>query len=223
MGREVERQRKSECRVMECGSAYSKVLQARGKECRLGQKCIVIMQDSPFRKYLDACLATASAKSPKEAPLTFMETHQGGAKTPEARFQEDRHRAVMEFFYASLLECAEKVMDREMAPINGTPVEARYELRPDSVYYAYHLARKNAYANFSDEQRQALKGLLLMTAFDTFFAISVRLCEMSEHEMEIRLKPNLAPDLEHRVHDTDCDGLDYWRNELPQILSKYEY
>jgi hypothetical protein len=129
----------------------------------------------------------------------------------------------MKFFYASLIECAEDVVDEEIAPIDGVAKEASYELRADSLYHAYHLARRSAYAGFSDEQRQAVKGVVLRTAFETMFKIVMRLESMSEHEVEILLRPKGVPDLEHRLHAPDVDGHHYWDDQLPATLSKYEY
>src|SRR5262249_101195 len=159
---------------------------------------------SQFRNILDQFLDTVSS-NPQMPRMTFVDTHLGGAadESPETQVREDRHRALMQYFFATLFECAEDIADGEIAPIDATATEPRSELRPESLYYEYHLARKSAYAGFSAEQRKAVKGLVLRTAFETMFHIALRLQSMSEHEVDILLRPKCAPDIEHPLHATD--------------------
>src|SRR2546430_2120163 len=155
------------------------------------------MPESPFRKILDTYLETVSS-APEKPRIAFIETHLGGAasESPQTRAREDRIRALMNYFFTALCECAEKVADEEIAPIDGTPIEPQHDLRPDSLYYRYHLARKSAYAEFSTEQRKVLKGLVLRTAFETMFEIALKLQGISEHEVDILLVPKCARDIE---------------------------
>jgi hypothetical protein len=156
--------------------------------------------------------------------LSFIETQwTAAAESKDTQIREDRVRALMKFFHTALVECAEDVADKEIAPIDGTPAEPSYDLREDSLYYAYHLARKTGYADFSAEQRKVLKGLVLRTAFETMVRIAMRLQIMSEHEVDLVLCPKGARDIEHPLHQPDIEGHGYWDEELPSSLTKYEY
>jgi|GEM_PF-6286989 len=137
--------------------------------------------------------------------------------------REQRIQALMQYFQGSLAACAEKVIDGEMASINGSPQDSRYQDRPDSAYYPYNLAKRNGYAGFTDEQRQVLRGLVQHTAFELLLGIFCRLADMSEHQVSIRLQPKVSPDLHHDLCERSPDhGNYYWSEDLPAALSKYE-
>jgi hypothetical protein len=138
--------------------------------------------------------------------------------------QEQALNALIQYFHARLSACAEEVIDEEMAPINGTPFTSPYADRPDSSYFAYNTAKRHAYAGFSEEQRQILRGLVQHTAFEMLQGIFCTLADISEHEVSIQLRPKVKPELVHDLCARSPDhGNYYWSEDIPAAVSKYEY
>jgi len=170
------------------------------------------------KKHIEPTLTTHSM--PQENFRAFLQSKLEAAAA--ATTERERCSDLRQFFYAALSEVAEDVIDKEMRPINGTPTEAQFSLRQDSVYYPYNLAKANAYAAFSDDQRAVLRGLLMRTAFEVLDGVFYTLDCMPDCELEMRLCPEIDGAVESVILSRDTDELRYGRNHIPKGLTKYE-
>ncbi len=137
---------------------------------------------------------------------------------------DSKRRALLrEFFFAALSEVVDEVLDREIAPIDGNPAPPKFEIRQDSDYYMYNLARANAFVSFTDDQRKVLRGLVMHTAFDVLDGVLYVLDFMPGCELEIRLHSRQNPSFNVLLRSPETDQLQYGRNRIPKPLTKYEY
>jgi len=139
--------------------------------------------------------------------------------------QSDREKRFLlrQFFFAALSEVVDEVLDTEVAPIEGNPAQPKFELREDSDYYEYHLARANVYASFTTAQRKVLRALAMRTAFDVLDGIFHVMDFMPAFELEVGLRLRQEPNFNAVIRSADTDELQYGRNGIPKGLTKYEY
>lgn len=159
---------------------------------------------------------------PEDKYRDFLSTQERRAKA--AVSEVERVEALRRLFCGVLALCAERVIDAELAPIDGTPAEPKLEVRPESAYYPYHLARQSGFADFTDQQRQVLKGLVMHTAFDVLDAIFHRLDSFVGFQVGISLysyAENLSK--EHQLRSLETDDLASARIDIPKALTKHEY
>ncbi len=159
---------------------------------------------------------------PEDKYREFLNSQQQRAAA--ATTEKERVDALRRLFCGVVARCAEEVLDAELPPIDGTPTEPRFALRPESAYYPYQVARKDGFAGFTDKQRQILRGLVMHTAFDVIDNVFYRLDHLPGFQVGISLY-SYAEDLaiEHRLRSLEGDDLSSARTDIPAALTKYEY